>query len=63
MLRVPRFRFSMESEIVKSIRKGLEVVKIDIKNESHRHSRGEESHYVVNIVSPSFIGMSAVQRH
>lgn len=36
---------------------------IDIVNESHRHSRGRESHFNVTIVSNQFIGKTPIERH
>jgi len=36
---------------------------LDVEDESHRHSRGLETHYKVVIVSGAFSGQRALQRH
>jgi BolA protein len=35
----------------------------DVLNESHMHSRGEDSHFKVVVVSDAFNGLRAVARH
>jgi len=39
------------------------VEHLEIEDESHRHSRGAESHFKVLLVSPRFEGVPLVQRH
>lgn len=41
----------------------LEAQHVEVFNESHMHSRGEESHFKVVLVSPLFAGLNAVKRH
>jgi len=36
---------------------------VDVLNESHMHSRGQESHFKAVVVSPLFAGLRQVQRH
>jgi BolA protein len=35
----------------------------EVLNESHMHSRGEETHYKAILVSDQFAGLNAVKRH
>jgi BolA protein len=41
----------------------LEPLHLDVLDESHMHSRGQETHYKAVIVSPVFAGLNAVRRH
>jgi transcriptional regulator, BolA protein family len=41
----------------------LEPLHLDVLDESHLHSRGQETHYKAVIVSPAFAGLNAVKRH
>ncbi|WP_207885307.1 BolA family transcriptional regulator [Pseudomonas sp. 30_B] len=41
----------------------LEPQHLDVLDESHMHSRGQETHYKAVIVSPVFAGLNAVKRH
>ena len=41
----------------------LEPQHLDVHDESHMHSRGQETHYKAVIVSPVFAGLNAVKRH
>lgn len=36
---------------------------LDVQDESHMHSRGQETHYKAVIVSEQFAGLNAVKRH
>ena len=36
---------------------------LEVRNESHMHSRGQETHYKAVIVSAQFEGRHALQRH
>jgi BolA protein len=41
----------------------LQPEHLDVLDESHMHSRGQETHYKAVIVSPAFAGLNAVKRH
>ncbi|MFC2974218.1 BolA family protein [Azotobacter bryophylli] len=41
----------------------LEPLHLEVLDESHMHSRGQESHYKAVIVSPQFSGLNSVKRH
>lgn len=41
----------------------LEPQHVDVLDESHMHSRGQETHYKAVVVSPIFAGLNAVKRH
>ena len=36
---------------------------LEVFNESHMHSRGQESHYKAVLVSVQFAGLNSVKRH
>ncbi len=36
---------------------------LSVENESHMHSRGEDSHFKLTMVSEQFAGLRPVQRH
>ncbi|WP_424804395.1 BolA family protein, partial [Pseudomonas farsensis] len=36
---------------------------LEVHNESHMHSRGQESHYKAVLVSAQFAGLNSVKRH
>jgi BolA protein len=36
---------------------------LELVNESHMHSRGEDTHFKAIIVSPEFAGLNALKRH
>ncbi|WP_312962754.1 BolA family protein [Stutzerimonas nitrititolerans] len=36
---------------------------LQVLDESHMHSRGQETHYKAVIVSPHFAGLNSVKRH
>ncbi|TXH93234.1 MAG: BolA family transcriptional regulator [Pseudomonas sp.] len=42
---------------------GLQPEYLEVLDESHMHSRGQETHYKAVIVSPLFAGLNAVRRH
>ena len=42
---------------------GLQPEHLEVLDESHMHSRGQETHYKAVIVSPLFAGLNAVRRH
>lgn len=41
----------------------LQPQHLDVLDESHMHSRGQETHYKAVIVSPAFVGLNSVKRH
>ncbi len=41
----------------------LQPEHLEVLDESHMHSRGLETHYKVVLVTPLFVGLSAVKRH
>ena len=47
------------------LREGLEVIHLEVENESNQHNvpAGSESHFKVAVVSPSFEGRNLVARH
>ena len=42
---------------------GLQPEYLEVLDESHMHSRGQETHYKAVIVSPVFAGLNSVKRH
>jgi len=53
---------SMQEQIQQALA-ALEPQHLEVLNESHMHSRGQESHFKVVAVSPQFAGLNAVKRH
>ncbi len=41
----------------------LEPSFVDVRDESHMHSRGLETHFKAVVVTPAFAGLNAVKRH
>ena len=41
----------------------LQPEHLQVLDESHMHSRGQETHYTAVIVSPHFAGLNSVKRH
>jgi BolA protein len=55
---------SVENEIEKRLRDGLELVEFRLENESHMHSGPRtDTHFKLVAVSPAFEGKRLVQRH
>ena len=54
---------SMQAQIEEKLAAGISCKHLNVVNESHMHSRGEESHFKVVVVSENFIGMRLLQRH
>ncbi len=52
----------MKLEQIKAALQALEPVFLEVTDESHMHSRGQETHYKAVIVSPVFDGLSKVRR-
>ena len=53
----------MESAIRNALEAGLKPSRLDIVNESHRHTRGTDTHFNLVIVSEQFRNRSKVQQH
>ena len=53
---------SMRDQIIAALQP-LHSEHLDVQDESHMHSRGQETHYKAVIVSPAFAGLNAVKRH
>ena len=53
---------SMRDQIIAALQP-LHSEHLDVQDESHMHSRGQETHYKAVIVSPAFVGLNAVKRH
>ena len=57
-------RFStIATNLNAAITDSLKPTKLEITNESHRHSRGTDTHFNVLIVSEKFKNLSKVQQH
>ena len=55
---------SVENEIEKRLRDGLELIEYRLENESHMHSGDRtDTHFKLVAVSPDFSGKRLVQRH
>ena len=53
---------SMRERLLASLA-ALQPEHLDVLDESHMHSRGQETHYKAVIVSAQFAGLNAVKRH
>jgi BolA protein len=53
----------MQEQIHDKLANAISCKHLNVVNESHMHSRGEESHFKVIIVSEEFIGKRLLQRH
>lgn len=54
---------SRQSLIESRLREALPLTHLEVLNESHNHSAGQETHYKVVAVSEAFAGLRAVARH
>jgi len=54
---------SRREDLVTALTRGFEPAHLDVIDESSMHSKGEESHFKVVVVSASFAGLSPVKRH
>ena len=56
---------NVQARMEHKLREGFEVIHLEVENESSRHNvpAGSESHFKVVVVSPSFEGLSLVNRH
>ncbi|MCQ4311778.1 BolA family transcriptional regulator [Pseudomonas stutzeri] len=46
-----------------ALQAALQPVHLQVLDESHMHSRGQETHYKAVVVSEQFAGLNAVKRH
>lgn len=53
---------NMREKILEALA-ALQPQHLDVLDESHMHSRGQQTHYKAVIVSPLFAGLNAVKRH
>ncbi|MBB2497155.1 BolA family protein [Aquipseudomonas ullengensis] len=53
---------SMRERILQAFA-ALQPEHLEVLDESHMHSRGQETHYKAIIVSTAFSGLNAVKRH
>lgn len=54
---------SRQTLIETRLREALPLQHLDVLNESHNHSAGQDTHFKVVAVSPAFAGLRAVARH
>lgn len=54
---------SVQATIESKLSEQLSPLVIAVENESHKHSRGENSHFKLTLVSDVFAGLRPVQRH
>ncbi|KTF15690.1 BolA family protein [Pseudoalteromonas sp. H105] len=54
---------SMQEQIQNKIADAIGCKHLNVVNESHMHSRGEDSHFKVIVVSEEFSGKRLLQRH
>ena len=56
---------NVQETMERKLREGLDVVHLEVENESGRHNvpPGSESHFKVVVVSPCFEGRNLVARH
>lgn len=54
---------SRQSLIEARLREALPLEHLEVLNESHNHSAGQDTHFKVVAVSPAFAGQRAVARH
>lgn len=54
---------SRQSLIESRLREALPLTHLEVLNESHNHSAGQDTHFKVVAVSAAFAGLRAVARH
>lgn len=56
---------NVQQEMERKLREGLDVIHLEVENESSQHNvpAGSESHFKVVVVSASFEGRNLVARH
>ncbi|PKM13503.1 MAG: BolA family transcriptional regulator [Gammaproteobacteria bacterium HGW-Gammaproteobacteria-5] len=50
-------------DLIQDALQALQPEHLEVLDESHTHSRGQETHYKAVIVSEQFIGLNSVKRH
>lgn len=50
-------------DLIQNAFQALQPEHLEVLDESHMHSRGQETHYKAVIVSQQFNGLNAVKRH
>lgn len=54
---------SRQSLIERRLREALPLTHLEVLNESHNHSAGQDTHFKIVAVSEAFDGLRAVARH
>lgn len=54
---------SRKIDLLENALQSLQPEHLQVLDESHMHSRGQETHYKAVIVSPQFAGLNSVKRH
>lgn len=54
---------TVTASLEETLRKALQPSYLEIRDDSHKHKGGAESHYQVIVVSDQFEGLSPLQRH
>ena len=54
---------SRQALIESRVRDALPLLHLEVLNESHNHSAGQDTHFKLVVVSPAFAGLRAVARH
>lgn len=54
---------NVQQTIEQKLADQLSLSFLSVENESHKHSRGENSHFKLTLVSDAFSGKRPVQRH
>lgn len=54
---------SRQQRIEEHLRSGFSPLHLEVLNESHNHSAGQDTHYKVVLVSDAFAGLRSVARH
>lgn len=54
---------SRQALIESRVRDALPLQHLEVLNESHNHSAGQDTHFKLVVVSPAFTGLRAVARH
>lgn len=54
---------SRQQRIEEYLRSGFSPLHLEVLNESHNHSAGQDTHFKVVLVSDAFAGLRSVARH
>lgn len=60
---LPVISMTVQTIIETKLAEQLAPTLITVENDSHKHSRGENSHFNLTLVSEQFAGLRPVQRH